>query len=151
MNGNVIPQPPTPSPGSYGPDPLFNPLVHTQGEMPHLVELLVAEYREHIRRHNGQLPVGQAPLDAEKTIRLARPLLNFFEAYLNTYRPVQAFPVDMNYGLVLSNSQRCAVSPGTAQLQGTMQNSGSIGVTQGVSNPGQDGVVQVNDALPTLR
>jgi hypothetical protein len=128
------------------PDPLFDARSHTQGGCPHLMELLVAEYREYFQQVNAtRKQQDQRPLDPELTIRAARPLLDFFEKYLETYRPVQVFPIDMNYGLVLSNNKRVAVAPGAPNVQGTMQDSGSISVTRGISQPGQDGVVQVND------
>lgn len=145
MSGKPVPPLPTPYPPaipSMGSG--FAPATTQSLSLPSLLQHLVAEYREYIRRANEtRARQEQKLLDPEATLRAAKPLLDFFESYLNTYRPVQAFPVDANYGLLLSNGMRCMVSPGVVDVRGTMQDSGAIQVSQGISNPGQEGVIPV--------
>lgn len=118
----------------------LNPAALGQGGMPHLVELLLAEYRQSIDERNVRLhDRGLEPEDADQVIAAATPLLDFFREYLTENRPVQAFPVDENFGLQLSNNLRFVVSPGTPTIQGTMQDAGSIGISTGLSQPGQGG------------
>jgi hypothetical protein len=128
-------------------NPMFNSVAHTQAGMPHITAHLLAEYREWVNQANltrqGQ---GQTPVDPEEQIRAAQPLLDFFENYLKVNRPVQNFPVDMNVGMMLSNNKRICISPGIEGIQGSMQeDSGAIGITDGQSQPGQEGVIEVND------
>lgn len=148
MSGKLVPPIPTPSQNAMpsSPDPLFNPETHTQGGLPHLVEFLVAEYRQLLRQANETRQAqGQALLDPEAVLKSAKPLLDFFKAYLKTNRPVQVFALDANYGVILSNNARVAIAPGTPLIQGTMQDSGAVQVSQGMTQPGQDGVVPVNN------
>jgi len=128
--------------GEAGGDPLFNPETHSQGGMPNLLQFLVAEYLAYMGQANkDRAEQGQEPLDAQKTVQKAKPLLAFFEAYLRTNRPVNVFPIDMNYGVQLSNHKRFAVSPGVVEdFRGSMQNSGAVEVTHGRSQPGISGV-----------
>jgi hypothetical protein len=116
-------------------DPSFNSVAQTQSGLPHLLDLLRQEYRRYITDHGGQ------EADAARTLRSAEPFLAFCEEYLRENRPVQSFPIDMNYGLLLSNNVRCAVSPGVEELKGTMQESFTVPVNQGMSSQqGQEGV-----------
>lgn len=118
------------------------PVVQIQSaEMPPLLDLLEAAYL------NECLMSG---VDSTPTIQAAQPLLAFYKRYLEVYRPVQAFPVDSNYGIMLSNNQRCVISPNLDELPGSMENSGAIQVTTGKSNPGQEGVTEYK-SLPTTR
>ena len=144
MSGKNIPPLQTPShaAGPTSANALFDPILHSQGGCPHLIQHLLVEYRGYIGRANQvRAEQEQRLLDPEAAIRAARPLLDFFESYLRTHRPVQVFPIDMNYGVVLSNNARVAVSPGTPEVQGTMQDSGAIQVSHGMTQPGQEGVV----------
>lgn len=119
-------------------DPSFNSVAQTQGGMPALLELLQEEYRKYMGQVNAKrLEQGKPTLDAEATLSAARPFLKFCQKYLTENRPVQTFAIDSNYGLVLSNNLRCAVSPGVATLKGTMQETHSVAVSVGL---GQDAV-----------
>lgn len=114
-------------------DPSFNSVMQTQGGLPHLLELLKQEYRKHMAAVNQKREAQhQECLAIEKTIDAAAPFLRFCEKYLVENRPVQVFPVDMNYGLVLANSLRCVVSPGVADIRGTMQNSNVVAISTGM-------------------
>ncbi len=148
MSGKPIPplQTQSQSDTRNSPDPLFNPETHTQGGLPHLVDFLVAEYRRTIQEANERRAAARKDLlDPEAALRSARPLLDFFKAYLRMHRPIQAFPIDTNYGIVLSNNAHLAISPGMPHFQGTMQDSGAVHVSRGATQPGQEGVVPVHD------
>lgn len=70
----------------------------------------------------------------------------FATDYLNQHRVVELFYADTgNIGLCLSNNVR--VTTTTNGPAGTMQPSGAIGISSGVSQPGQNGVVSA-PALP---
>ena len=126
-------------------DPMFNSVVHTQSGMPNLIDLMISEYGKYGAKANQDRGANSLPaLDIAKTIRVGKPLTDFFKKYLEVNRPVQIFPIDMNYGLVLSNNMRCAISPGVQEIKGTMQNSGAVSVTSGGGNPYQDGIVASN-------
>lgn len=141
MNTSSFPNRPTP-PLQF--DHSSGPAV-VQSGMPSLIELLLQEFQDQCLRQNSEEPDPAKLLYPQHAIQAARPLLNFFEAYLNLYRPVQTFPVDFNYGLVLSNNMRCTVSPSIeTEAPGSMQASGAIQVTTGKSNPGQNGVITDN-------
>jgi|SRR5215471_11583904 len=120
--------------------------------LPHLLELLLAEYRTYlateIQRRRGQ---GQRTLDVEQALAAA-PCKNFYDfcvAYLAENRPVENFYVDRNHGLLLSNNARVTVCPQT-NVQGTMQESGAVGVTQGLSQPHLGGVVRSSGDVPII-
>ncbi len=126
------------------PNPMFNPVAHSQAGMPHLIDYLKTQYRAHIQWMNEtRAQQGQALGDPEATIRAAQPVLDFFESFLNTHRPIQIFPIDMNYGIVLDNNDRVALCPGAKNIQGSMQDSGAISITENLTHPGQDGVVGI--------
>lgn len=137
MSTGGTPQGQTP----YQSDPMFGNLGGQAG-MPDLITLLVEEYKAACARNN-QDP-NKEQVDPQEDLDAAEPLLVFFREYLDRFRPVQSFPADNNYGLLLSNNLRCLVSP-AGDIRGTMQNSGAIGVMQGRSNPGQDGVIPMGD------
>lgn len=116
-----------------------------QSEMPSLVQLLVQEFQAQCLRQNSEVSDPAQLRDPQIAIQAAKPLLDFFDSYLDLYRPVQTFPVDFNYGLVLSNNLRCTVSPSVeTEAPGSMQDSGAIHVTMGKSNPGQNGVISTD-------
>jgi len=142
MSGDEIPPSQTPYPDGTDPnqsDPLFDSVALTQGNLPHLIELLVQQYRAYIGRENEKraaMTPAREPLDPEPTIQQAGPLLNFFRAYLTEHRPAEVFALDANYGLMLTNSMRCAISPGTPTIKGSMQDSGAVSISHGRSQPG---------------
>ena len=152
MSINETPRRPIPPLSSGGPtladfpparqvDPLFDAASLTQGGQPHLIQFLTQEYRDYIARANEQRAQhGKEPLDAEKTLKRAQPMLAFFEAYLKQHRPTSVFPIDMNYGIQLSNYKTFALSPGVeTDFRGTTQESVAVAVTHGRSQPGSRG------------
>ena len=113
-------------------DPMFDSVVHTQGEMLSLLDLLKSEYQKYMEGVNRtRSSQDKPPLDAVATLRAATPFLRFCEKYLMRNRPGEVFPIDMNYGVVLSNSQRFAISPGAAEMQGSMQDSPTVAISTG--------------------
>ena len=119
-------------------DPLnLNTIAQTRGGMPYLLDLLKDEYTRYMDGVNAKRKAENKPtLDAEKTLAAAEPFLRFCRKYLTENRPVQCFPIDMNYGIQLSNSMRCAVSPGVEVPRGTMQDSPAVAISVGQSQPG---------------
>lgn len=71
--------------------------------------------------------------------------LEFAHKYLDENRTVETFPVDANCGIRLSNNKRCLIHPPTQAGDGSMQDSGSVGVTEGLTQPGQEGVTEAGD------
>ena len=125
---------------------MFDPVAHSQAGLPHLLAYLVQQYRAHVQQINiTRQAQGQPLADPEATLRAAQPVMEFFTQFLTHHRPLQVFPIDMNYGVLLDNNDRIALCPGVTDIQGTMQDSGAISLSDGRSQPGQDGVVQVND------
>ncbi len=128
--------------------PLFDAELHTQGGQPHLLQLLLNKYREHLagkieERKKAKLPT---PVDADTATRATSALtfLKWASDYLKENRPAGNFFVDENLGLKLSNNLTCVISPGI-NIQGTMQDSGAISVTHGQSQQGNEGVVPSAD------
>lgn len=125
-------------------NPLFDGHAYTTGGgLPHLMELLRSEYRRYLQGEiDRRQRLGQRTISLQEAMTKA-PFDNFYNfcvQYLTHNRPVENFFVDMNHGLKLSNNARVVVCPGTA-VQGTMQDSGAVGVTQGLSQPGMGGVL----------
>lgn len=115
----------------------------TGGGLPHLLELLHGEYRRFLEYEIARRrQLGQQTISLEEAMTTApfSSFYNFCVKYLTQHRPVENFFVDMNHGLKLSNNARVVVCPGTT-VQGTMQDSGAVGVTQGLSQPGMGGVL----------
>jgi hypothetical protein len=113
-----------------------------EGGVPSLLGLLLAEFRQ-LAKEMGQDP------DNDPRITGAYPFLNYAVSYLDVNRAIQTFPTDNNLGIVLNNQQHCTLSPPVPleQLQGTMQESVSIGVMEGKSQPRLQGVTP-SGALP---
>jgi len=121
---------------------MFDPVNHTQGGYPHLIQHMTNKYRAQGELVNAErAKQGMEPIDCELAIQAAKPLLDFFEQYLRICRPVGMFPIDMNYGITLSDNSRVAVCPGTGDIQGTMQDSGAVQVYDGKTQLGQEGVI----------
>jgi hypothetical protein len=130
------------------PDQLFDPIHHTHGAMPHLLQLLHQEYMQHLldRTQPGYSGEEYKPV-AEGSSRASLPdFMDFATGYLATNRVVENFFLDMNHGIRLSNQKSCSICPGT-DVAGTMQDSGAVAVTQGLSQKGMEGVVPVTNAL----
>lgn len=133
-----------PSPSTVNSEkPVFDPVVHSQAGLPHLIAYLVGQFRAHVQRTNQEIPKEEERIAGEELIERAQPLLDFFEQFLTQNRPVEIFPIDMNYGVVLDNNDRIALCPGITDIQGTMQDSGAVAISDGRSQPGQEGVVQM--------
>lgn len=132
--------------------PLFDPAKYTTAGQPHLLEHLWAKYRAFLQTKLDELTrAGKKAADLDTAVRRApaEHFLAFAVEYLAKNRPVENFFVDMNHGVVLSDTSRVVVSPGY-DLRGTMQQSGAVGVTVGASQPGLDGVVQAGGAIGVI-
>ena len=70
----------------------------------------------------------------------AMHFIEWAEKYLDTNRPVESFAADSNHGIRLSNNIRVLVSPSMDKLRGTTMDAGSVNITTGDSQPGQEGV-----------
>lgn len=110
------------------PQPAFNPLQANPQPTPDFLTFLTEEFRNEAEKHNQQLKIGETPIAIEETLASAKPLLDFCERYLRANRPVQTFPLDNNYGFLLSNHKRCAISPSDGFVGGLMQESYSVPV-----------------------
>lgn len=114
---------------------MFDPIRSVQGHLPTLLELLSSEYRKflgiEIERRVSQ-GIGSISLEAAFAKAPIQNFLNFATRYLNEHRPIEMFPLDANTGVRLSNHVSFALCPLT-QTQGTMQESGAVGVTHGKS------------------
>lgn len=86
----------------------------------------------HLKKcYDGQLGTAAPSLDG---------FIAFAGDYLNQNRVVELFYADSgNIGFCLSNNVR--VTTTTNGPAGTMQPSGAIGISSGISQPGQNGVV----------
>jgi hypothetical protein len=71
--------------------------------------------------------------------------VGFCQKYLDQHRTVETFPADSNCGIRLSNNKRCVIHPVTEAGDGSMQDSGAVGVTEGKTQPGQEGVTKADD------
>ena len=101
-----------------------------QTGIPHLMQLLRDKWQE---QHGRTLP------------KEAEDFSLWCENYLNEHRTVENWPADSNIGVRLSNNERAVIHPNAPASGGTMQDSGAVSVTEGQTQPGQEGVVQVND------
>lgn len=122
--------------------PLFDPAAYTTAGQPHLIEHLWGKYRAHLQElidERKKTKPDTVTVDEALKRATAAHFMAFCTQYLSVNRPVTNFFVDMNHGLVLSNTARVVVSPGF-DLRGTMQSAGAVGVTAGVSQPGMNGV-----------
>jgi hypothetical protein len=123
----------------------FDEIAHTQAGMPHLVQLLWDRYLEHLAKEietRKEKGLGAVPLPEAIRRAPATHFVEFAANYLKRNRVVENFFVDENHGLRLSDNTTCVVCPGT-NVQGTMQDAGEVGVTRGESQPGNEGVIQI--------
>lgn len=128
-------------------EPLFNSIAHTQGGSPHLLQYLLDEYVKHL---NGR--IEERTKRKEKSVDLSTAVKNtsmmaflkWAKEYLTKVRPVTNFFVDENLGIRLNNNANVVLCPGI-NIQGTMQDAGAVNVTHGVSQSGQEGVIQTSD------
>lgn len=109
---------------------------------PDVVTFLEDRYREHLaevianRQAAGQ-PAANLDVALKRTSLAA--FVRFARQYLNEHRVVENFFVDQNHGVRLDNGLAFVVSP-MVDLGGTMQDSGAVGITQGRSQLGNEGV-----------
>jgi hypothetical protein len=126
---------------------LFDPVTSTTSNLPHLMELLLAEYRTYLTSEiEKKQAAGQRTISIAEALTVA-PFNNFFNfcvRYLTINRPVENFFVDMNHGLKLSNNVSVVVCPGV-NPQGQMEDSGAVNITTGLSQPGTRDGYQGNE------
>lgn len=128
--------------------PLFDSELHTQAGQPHLLQLLLNKYREHLDEKLKAMQAAgkKTPVDVDQATR-ATPIMVFLKwasDWLRENRPVRQFFVDENMGIQLSNNLSCVISPGI-NIQGTMQDAGAVSVTHGQSQQGNEGIVPSAD------
>lgn len=71
-----------------------------------------------------------------------RNFVEFARKYLDEHRTIETWPADSNLGIRLSNNVRLILHPGTGvESTGAMQDSGAVQITEGQSQPGQEGVI----------
>jgi hypothetical protein len=129
-----------------GNDPL-GMLSRGNSQLPDLLTHLHDQYKLHLAKHMKaiQKKGGQLVHKTVEEAAFAAPVgsfLSFAQEYLNKNRPTQVFPVDSNTGIVLSNHVRVCVSPGIVVVPGSMEDSGAVGITHGMSQPGMGGTEQ---------
>lgn len=121
---------------------MFDSTAHTQGGLPHLVQHLWDAYGAHLEEKiKERAATGQATVDLA-TAKKRAPATDFAtwaSDYLKENRVVESFFVDANHGVRLANNAMVAICPGV-EIRGTMQESGAIQVTEGRSQPHQQGV-----------
>ena len=128
---------------------LFDEISHTQGGMAHLMQHLWDAYVGFLReRLEERKKAGKATVSLEEAKKKA-PAIHFAKwasDYLKENRVVENFFIDENHGVRLANNTCVAICPGTT-IQGTMQDSGAVQVTEGRSQRDMNGVMQT----PSLR
>lgn len=100
-------------------------------DLPHLIQHLKNEF---VKDHEARQFSGPA------ADRDADDFWDFAANYLANNRTVENWPADRNIGLRLSNNIRVLVHPATMAGSGAMQDSGSVPITEGLTQPGQEGV-----------
>ena len=75
--------------------------VHVSGELPDLLGHLEAAYRDYAKTNPNVAVEGYA-------------FLNWAKQYLSDNRPAEVFPVDQNYGVLLTNGVRLKICPDVA-------------------------------------
>jgi hypothetical protein len=122
---------------------MFDDVNHTQGGMPHLLQYLWDAYCAYLdgliekRRARGARTVKG--LEEAKRAAPATHFVEWAAAHLKENRVVENFFIDANHGVRLANNACLAVCPGT-EVRGSMQDSGAVAVTEGRSQPGNEGV-----------
>lgn len=131
-------------------DPLADPITQSQGGVPHLLEYLWARYREFLKDElDGRAEAGKPAGTLEEALRRA-PATSFVRwasDFLRDNRVVEAFFIDDNHGLRLTDNALVAVCPGV-DLRGTMQESRTVAITSGRSQPGLEGVKDQGGQIP---
>ena len=107
-------------------------------DLPHLIQHLKNEFVKHAAAKMGSEPTEMKSRAVEKWP--AKEFWDFCADYLANNRTVENWPADRNIGLRLSNNTRVLVHPATRAGSGDMQDSGSVPITEGQTQPGQEGV-----------
>ncbi len=79
--------------------------VHVSGELPDLLSHLEAAYREHAKTNPNVTVEGHT-------------FLSWAKQYLSANRPSEVFPVDQNYGVMLTNGVRLKLCPDVVTASG---------------------------------
>jgi len=128
---------------------LFDPIMHTQGGVNHLMQHLWDAYCVHLAEQ-----LDKRKLEGKPTVELAEakkkaPASNFATwaaEYLKEIRVTESFFIDGNLGIRLANNVCVAVCPGV-EIRGTMQDSGSVAVTEGKSQAGYNGTADTGGTM----
>jgi hypothetical protein len=121
---------------------LFDEVAHTQGGMPHILQYLWDAYVRYLQAEISKRRESNKPTVTVEQAVTRAPAIKFVEwaaNYLQEHRVVENFYVDANHGIRLSNNDTLVISPGT-NIQGTMQDSGAINVTEGKSQQNMEGI-----------
>lgn len=134
---------------TVNPEGLFDPHKYTTAGQPHLMEYLWGQYRFSLAaKLSARAEAGQPVTTLDEAVARA-PASHFFAfcvAHLLANRPVNSFFADTNLGVVLASNTRVVVSPGF-DLRGSMQDAKAVGVTDGLSQPGNDGVTRAGTPI----
>lgn len=117
----------------------FDSIAHTQGRLTGLMDYLWARYEAHLAdRVAERLESGQTSPSAAEALRVApaRDFCAFCSEFLAENYVVEHFPLDSNLGLRLANNDMVALGPNVEEVQGTMQPSESVAVTEGRGRTG---------------
>lgn len=128
---------------------LFNDIAHTQGGLSHLMQHLWDKFCLHLQEQIDERIAKGLPtvsLEAAKSKAPATTFAKWATEYLKEFRVTESFFVDGNLGIRLANNEVMAVCPGV-EIRGTMQDSGAIQVTEGRSQPGNNGVANTGGSL----
>lgn len=107
-------------------------------DLPHLIQHLKNKFVEHCNAQNTSThPAAKSVAPAYHS---AEEFWDFCADYLANNRTVENWPADRNIGIRLSDNNRVLVHPATKAGSGEMQDSGSIAITEGLTQPGQEGV-----------
>lgn len=121
---------------------MFDSAAHTQGGLPHIMQYLWDAYCLHLKEElEKRQAAGKMTVDLP-TAKQKAPATDFARwatEHLAENRVAESFFIDANHGIRLSNNSMVAICPGV-EIRGTMQDSNAIQVTEGRSQPHQEGV-----------
>lgn len=130
--------------------PLFDSTAHTQAGLPHLIQYLWDQYSLSLQttlEERATAGKQTVTLEEAKKKAPATHFADFATRYLEENRVSQSFFIDANHGLLFDNGVTVAVCPGI-NVQGTMQDSGSVAVTEGKDRQqGPAGVARGNSSF----
>ncbi len=128
---------------------LFDEIKHTQAGMPHLLQYLWNRYVLHLQEEISKRQEAKQPTVTIQEALKRAPAISFVtwaSDFLKETRVVENFFVDANHGIRLANMDAMVICPGTT-IQGTMQESGAIAITEGKSQADNEGVFNPHQAL----